>query len=47
VVSLLEGRPYEEALRRSCIAGAYTAALLGAQRSLPYASDLETWLKAM
>jgi ribokinase len=44
VVSLLEGRPYEEALRRACTAGAYAAATLGAQPSLPGTVELEAWL---
>ncbi len=45
VVSLLEGRPYEEALRRACIAGAFAAATLGAQSSLPTASTAASgWL---
>ena len=35
VVRLLEGRPYEEALRLACAAGASAAATLGAQSSLP------------
>jgi ribokinase len=43
VVSLLEERPYEEALQRACKAGAYAAATIGAQRSLPLASDIENW----
>ena len=42
---LLEARPYEEALRRACIAGAYTAAKVGAQSALPDAIDVENWLK--
>jgi ribokinase len=45
VVSLLEGRPYEAALQRACKAGAYAAATIGAQRSLPLASDIEDWPK--
>jgi ribokinase len=44
-VGLLEGRSYEDALRRACIAGAFAAATLTAQRSLPTAADLEAWLK--
>jgi ribokinase len=44
VVSLLEGRPYEEALRRACTAGAYAAARLGGQPSLPGTVELEAWL---
>jgi ribokinase len=45
VVSLLEERPYEEALRRACTAGAYAAAKVGAQSSLPTKADVEAWLK--
>ena len=45
VVSLLEGRPYEEALRRACTAGAFAAATVGAQSSLPSTSQVEAWLK--
>jgi ribokinase len=45
VVSLLEERPYEAALQRACKAGAYAAATIGAQRSLPLASDIEDWPK--
>jgi ribokinase len=45
VVGLLDGQPYELALRRACIAGAYAAATLGAQSSLPTARALEDWLK--
>ena len=45
LVGLLEERPYEEALRRACIAGAYTAAKVGAQSALPDAIDVERWLK--
>jgi ribokinase len=43
VVSLLEGRSYEDSLRRACTAGARTAATFGAQSSLPEAIDLENW----
>jgi ribokinase len=46
VVGLLEGRAYEDALRRACVAGAYAAATLGAQSSLPYTVDVEGWLKS-
>ena len=35
VVSLLEGRPRDEALRRACAAGALAASRRGAQPSLP------------
>jgi ribokinase len=45
VVSLLEERPYDEALRRACTAGAWAAATIGGQRSLPLASDIEDWPK--
>jgi ribokinase len=45
LVGLLEERPYEEALRRACIAGAYTAAKVGAQSAVPDAIDVENWLK--
>jgi ribokinase len=44
VVSLLERRPYDEALRRACAAGACAASRLGAQSALPSASELEAWL---
>lgn len=45
VVSLLDGQSYELSLRRACVAGAYAAATLGAQSSLPTADALEHWLK--
>jgi ribokinase len=45
LVGLLEGRPYQDALQRACIAGAFTAAKVGAQNALPDAVDLENWLK--
>jgi ribokinase len=45
VVSLLEELPYQEALQRACKAGAYAAATIGAQRSLPLATDIEDWPK--
>lgn len=41
VVSLLEGRDREEALRRSCAAGAIAASRLGAQPSLPTAAEID------
>ncbi|HEY2326838.1 MAG TPA: ribokinase [Gaiellaceae bacterium] len=41
VVSLLEGRAREDALRRACIAGALAASRLGAQPSLPSARDVD------
>jgi ribokinase len=40
VVSLLEGRPRDEALDRACRAGALAASRLGAQPSLPTAAEL-------
>jgi ribokinase len=46
VVSLLEGRPREEGLRRACAAGALAASRLGAQPSLPTASEVDTILAA-
>jgi ribokinase len=46
VVSLLEGRPRHEALRRACAAGALAATKLGAQRSLPATRELEAILAA-
>jgi ribokinase len=45
VVSLLEGRPRDEALRRACAAGALAASQRGAQPSLPTAADVEAILK--
>jgi len=44
VVSLLEGRPEEEALRRSCAAGALAASRFGAQTSLPTAEEVDALL---
>jgi ribokinase len=41
LVSLLEGRPHEQALRRACAAGAVAASRFGAQTSLPNASDVD------
>jgi ribokinase len=46
VVSLLEGRDREEALRRGCAAGAIAASRLGAQPSLPAAADVDEMLRA-
>lgn len=45
VVSLLEGRDREEALRRSCAAGAIAASRLGAQPSLPTAEEIDDILR--
>jgi ribokinase len=41
VVSLLEGRPREEALARACAAGALAASRVGAQPSLPTAAAID------
>jgi ribokinase len=45
VVSLLEGRDRHEALRRSCAAGAIAASRLGAQPSLPTATEIDEILR--
>jgi ribokinase len=44
VVSLLEGRARDEALRRACIAGALAASRFGAQTSLPTAVEVDALL---
>ena len=44
LVSLLEDRPREEALRRACAAGAIAASRFGAQPSLPTAAELDAIL---
>ena len=46
MVSLLGGRDREEALRRSCAAGALAASRLGAQASLPTAAEIDDILRA-
>ena len=46
LVSLLEGRDREEALRRACAAGALAASRLGAQPSLPTAAEVDEILGA-
>jgi len=46
VVSLLEERDREEALRRACAAGAIAASRAGAQPSLPTAAEVDEMLKA-
>jgi ribokinase len=46
VVSLLEGRGYEDALRRACAAGAIAASRFGAQPSLPAADEVTAILGA-
>jgi ribokinase len=45
VVSLLEGRDREEALRRACAAGAVAASRFGAQPSLPSADEVDAILR--
>ena len=44
LVSLLEGREYDEVLRRACAAGAVAASRHGAQPSLPTAADIDAIL---
>jgi ribokinase len=44
VVSLLEERSREESLRRACAAGALAASRLGAQASLPTATEVDALL---
>ena len=46
LVSLLEGRPREEALTRACAAGAIAASRPGAQPSLPTAAEVDEILRA-
>jgi ribokinase len=46
VVSLLEGREPDEALRRACAAGAIAASRFGAQPSLPSADEVDAILRA-
>jgi ribokinase len=46
LVSLLEGREREEALRRACAAGALAASRFGAQPSLPTAAEVDALLAA-
>jgi ribokinase len=46
VVSLLEERDREEALRRACAAGAIAASRPGAQPSLPTADEVDAMLRA-
>jgi ribokinase len=41
VVSLIEGRPRDEALARACKAGALAASRVGAQPSLPTAAEVD------
>jgi ribokinase len=44
LVSLLEGREQQEALRRACAAGALAASRFGAQPSLPTAAEVDAIL---
>lgn len=44
VVSVLEGRSNEEALRRACVAGALAASKAGAQTSMPTAEEVDALL---
>jgi ribokinase len=44
LVSLLEGRPRDEALRRACAAGAIVASRPGAQPSLPTVAEIDAIL---
>jgi ribokinase len=46
LVSLLEDRPREEALRRACAAGAIAASRFGAQPSLPTVAEIDAILAA-
>ena len=46
VVSHLEGRDWEEALRRACAAGAIAASRAGAQPSLPTSDEVDAILTA-
>src|SRR3954447_744443 len=46
-VALLEGQAYEEALHWAVVAGAFAAATLGAQSSLPARDGLAAWLKTI
>jgi ribokinase len=43
VVSLIEGRDREEALRRACVAGALAASRFGAQTSLPTQEEVDAF----
>jgi ribokinase len=44
VVSLLEGRSRQQALRRACVAGALAASRFGAQPSMPTAAEVDAFL---
>ena len=45
LVSLLEGRAQDEALRRACAAGALAASRFGAQPSLPTAAEVDELMR--
>jgi ribokinase len=45
LVSLLEERSYDDALRRACAAGALAASRFGAQPSLPTAAEIDAILR--
>jgi ribokinase len=45
VVSLVEGREPEEALRRACAAGAIAASRFGAQTSLPTTAEVDALIR--
>jgi ribokinase len=44
VISLLQGLPRQDALRRACVAGALAASRFGAQTSLPTAEEVDAFL---
>src|SRR5947207_283889 len=44
VVMLLQGASHERALQVACVAGAWAAATVGAQSSLPTADQVALWL---
>ena len=46
LVSLLEGREHDEALRRACAAGALAASRFGAQPSLPTTAEIDAVLRS-
>ena len=47
VVGLLDGQPYDRALQWAVVAGAFAAATLGAQTSLPARDGLAAWLRTI
>jgi sugar/nucleoside kinase (ribokinase family) len=44
VISMLEGRGYDESLARACVAGALAASGHGAQPSLPTSEEIDAIL---